>query len=321
MESRSASSLKSEQSNVAIFWDLDSKPPNSLPVFEAASKLKVATFSFGSVRHMVAYGNKQLLNRVENKGVIKPSEPHLCRVCGRKFYTNEKLINHFRQIHESEHKKRLSQIESARGTRRVNLVAKYSMKMEKYKNAARYILTPRDGYRLEDGLKRAGFWVQTVSHEPRAANIALTNHMIETMDRRRANCLVLVSDDLGFVEVLKEARLRCLKTVVVGDVSDGTLKRAADVGFLWKEILMGKAKKEAVSVLRRWKDRDILKRLEWTYNPEVEKKRYEFYDETDDEMVRFNERTYSGTDALEDDGRAWWELDSDSDVASAESSR
>ncbi|OWM88402.1 hypothetical protein CDL15_Pgr003814 [Punica granatum] len=290
-EPRSASTQKPNRANVAVFWDLDNKPPNSFPPFEAATKLKAASSSFGYVRHMVAYANshsfsyvppvvreqrkeRKLLDKLENKGVIKPSEPYLCRVCGRKFYTNEKLVNHFRQIHESEHKKRLSQIESARGKRRVNLVAKYAMKMEKYKNAARDILTPRVGCGLADELKRAGFWVQTVSDRPEAADIALRNHMIDMMDRRRADCLVLVSDDSDFVGVIKEARERCLKTVVVGDISDGALKRTADVGFSWKEILMGKAKKEAVSVMGRWKDREILKRLEWTYDPEAERKKY-----------------------------------------------
>lgn len=318
LESRSASVLKSDRTDVAIFWDLDNKPPNTVPAFVAASKLKTAAFSFGSVRHMVAYGNSQQLNRVENKGVVKTSETYLCRVCSRKFSTNEKLIDHFRQIHETDHQKRLSQIESARGTRRVKLVARYSMKMERYRNAARYILTPEVGYKLADELKRAGFWVQIVSHEPQVADIALKNHMIETMDRRRPDCLVLVSEDTGLLEVLKEARRRCLKTVVVGDVSDGTLKRAADVGFSWKEILMGKAKKEAVSVVRRWKDRDILKRLEWTYDPKVEGKGHGFYDETDDETVLDSEGTENGTNAREDDARVWWKLDYESRHTSAE---
>ena len=60
----------------------------------------------------------------------------------------------------------MNQIESARGKMRVKLVAKYSMKMEKYKNAARDILTPKVGYGLADELKRAGFWVHTVSNKP-----------------------------------------------------------------------------------------------------------------------------------------------------------
>ncbi|QHO22861.1 hypothetical protein S83_038010 [Arachis hypogaea] len=97
---------------VGIFWDLDNKPPNAIPPFEVANKLRIVASSFGVVRYMVAYANshtftsvphavrqrrkeKELYNRLESKGVIKRNEPHVCRVCGRKFYTNEKLVNHF----------------------------------------------------------------------------------------------------------------------------------------------------------------------------------------------------------------------------------
>ncbi|XVE63412.1 hypothetical protein DITRI_Ditri07aG0018400 [Diplodiscus trichospermus] len=334
LESRTA------QNNVAIFWDLDNKPPNSFPPFEAAVKLKTAASSFGFVKSMVAYANhhaftyvpkvvrqqrreRKLLNQLESKGVIKSVEPCLCKVCGRRFYTNEKLVNHFKQIHEREHQKRLNQIESARGSRRVKLVAKYSMKMEKYKNAARDVLTPKVGYGLADELKRAGFWVGTVSNRPQAADVALRDHIVDVMDKRKAKCLVLVSDDSDFVDVLKEAKLRCLKTVVVGDITDGALKRVADAGFSWTEILMGKAKKEAVSVVGKWKDRDILKRLEWKYNPDVERK---FYGSND----MFNDETENLDFDSADDGNnadcmnngvsgAWWELDSDSDVSSSQS--
>ncbi|KAK8559895.1 hypothetical protein V6N13_016627 [Hibiscus sabdariffa] len=266
-----------------MLWDFDNKPPNSFPPFEEAIKLKTITSSFGVVRSMVVYANqylfshipkvvwkqrreRKLLNQLENKGAIKSIEPYICKVCGRRFYTNEKLVNQFKQIHERKHQKRLNQIKSARGSRRVKLVGKYLMKMEKYKNAARDVLISKIGYDLVDELKRTGFWVGTVSNRPQAVDVALRDHMVDVMDRRKAECLVLVSDDSDFVGILKEAKLRCLKTVVVGDADDGALKRVTDAGFSWTEILMGKAK-EAVFVVGKWKDRDILKRLEWTYDP------------------------------------------------------
>ncbi|KAE8056001.1 hypothetical protein FH972_012804 [Carpinus fangiana] len=287
---------KIAQNNVAIFWDLDNKPPKSFPPYDAAVKLKVAASSLGVVRYAVAYANhhpfsyvpqvvreqrkeRKVLNQLENRGVIKANEPHLCRVCGRKFYTNEKLVNHFKQIHEREQMKRVNQIESARGMKRVKLVGKYSMKMQKYKNAVRDVLNTKVGFGLADELKRAGFLVWSVSDKPQAVDGALKNHMVDMMDRRRAECMVFVSDDSDFVDVLKEAKLRCLKTVVVGDMNDGALKRVADASFSWTEILMGKAKKEAVSVVGKWRDCDVLKRLEWTYNPEVEKEIYDYEDE------------------------------------------
>ena len=85
-----------------------------------------------------------------------------------------------------------------------------------------------------------------MSDKPQAADFALKNHMVDVMDRRRVECIKLVSDDssLDFVDVLKEAKLWCLKTVIVGDMNDGASKRIADAGFSWREVLMGKAKKE-----------------------------------------------------------------------------
>lgn len=323
------SSQKIGLANVGIFWDLGNKPPKSLPPYEAALKLKAAASSFGIVNYMVAYAthhaftyvppvvkeqrkDRKVLNQLEKRGVIQRVGPCLCRVCGRKFYTNEKLINHFKQIHETEHKKRLNRIESARGSKRIQLVGKFAMKMEKYKNAARDILTPKVGYRLADELKRAGFWVRAVADKPQSADIALRNHMVNMMDHERMDCLVLVSNDSDFVDILREARLRCLKTVVVGDTSDGILKRYSDAEFSWEELMLGKIKKEAVSVVGRWKDHDILKKLEWTYNAELEKSSIDF-DPEDCDYWSDHDGTIHGLDdnfLHEKDDCAWWDLDS-----------
>ncbi|KAI3828622.1 hypothetical protein L1987_02729 [Smallanthus sonchifolius] len=192
------------------------------------------------------------------------------------------------------------------------------MKMEKYNNAARDILTPKVGYGLGDELKRAGYWVSVVSNKPQAADVALRNHMVDMMDRRQMECLILVSDDSDFVEVLKEARLRCLKTVVVGDSNDGALKRVSDAAFSWQEIIMGKAKKEAVSVVGRWKDGDILKRLEWTYNYERERKLYGSCSEDDDDQNDdLDVSNLISDENKPDQSRAWWKLESDSDASAS----
>ncbi|CAA7018608.1 unnamed protein product [Microthlaspi erraticum] len=310
---------------VGVFWDLDNKPPASFPPYDAAVKLRAAASSFGFVKLMAAYANhhafshvpvqvreqrkeRKLLNQLENKGLVKPPEPYFCGVCDRRFYANEKLINHFRQIHETENQKRVRQIESARGHQRVRLVAKYSMKIDKYKRAARNLLTPKEGYGLAEELKRAGFWVRLVSDKPEAADRALKEHMVEVMDKREVECVVLVSDDSGFAEVLWEAKERCLRTVVIGDLNEGALKRVADVAYSWKEVAMGKAKKEVEKVVGKWKDRDVLKKLEWSYDPSLEKERgscgvsdwdYEF-----------------DHDKIENgDGGDWWEMDNNEDDA------
>ncbi|XP_057978098.1 uncharacterized protein LOC131164706 [Malania oleifera] len=337
---RPRSVQRNAQNHVGIFWDLDNKPPKSFPPYDVAVRIKAAASSFGVVRYMVAYANRhafsyvppvvrdkrkerKVLNELENRGVIKAVGPYLCRVCGRKFYTNEKLVNHFKQIHEREQTKRLNQIESARGNRRVNLVAKFSMKMEKYKRAARDVFTPKVGYGLADELTRAGFWVKSVSDKPQAADNALRSHMVDMMDKRLIECLVLVSDDSDFVDVLKGAKLRCLKTVVVGNSNDGALKRTADAGFSWKEVMLGKAKKEAVTTMGRWKDREVLKRLEWTYNPEIEKKVCGYDDDVGSESGGADvEDILHGEEAdcmQKKDNGAWWELDSDTEVKTANS--
>ncbi|KAK6141921.1 hypothetical protein DH2020_024336 [Rehmannia glutinosa] len=300
--SPSSSEQRVTENNVAIFWDLDNKPPKSFPPFDAAIRLKKAAQKFGFVKYMIAYANRhafsyvppsvreqrrgrKALNELETMGVIKPVEPYTCRVCGRRFYNNEKLINHFKQIHEREQMKRLNRIESARGKRRVRMVANYAMKMHKYKNAARDILTPKIGCGLADELKRAGFWVRRFQTSHRQLRGIEKSH----------------------------ARLRCLKTVVVGDCNDGSLKRTADAAFSWQEIMMGKAKKEAVSVVGKWKDRNVLKRLEWTYDPETEKKLYYNEIESEDSDIdSLSSGEYGSLLETDNDG-AWWELESRSD--------
>lgn len=320
-----SSEEKVAQNNVGIFWDLDNKPPKSFPPYEAAIRLKKAAQEFGFVKYMVAYANRdafnyvppivraqiserKALNDLETVGVVTPREPYTCRVCGRRFYTNERLMNHFNQTHEREQMKRLNQIESARGKRRVNLVAKYSMKMDKYRNAARDVLTPKVGYCLAEELKRAGFSVRTVSNKPQAADVELRSHMMDMMDKRKVECVIFVSDDSDFVEILREARMRCLKTIVVGDISDCALKRTANAAFSWQEIMRGKAKKEAGSVVGKWKDQNVLKRLEWTYDLKTEKNQY--YSEVESECsdIECDSSDECGT-LLPKEG-AWWELES-----------
>ncbi|GKG57760.1 hypothetical protein Tco_0587358, partial [Tanacetum coccineum] len=72
----------------------------------------------------------------------------------------------------------------------------------------------------------------------------------------------------------------------------------------------------AVSVVGRWKDRDILKRLEWTYSYEKERKLYGSCSEDDDHNGA-SDLVYGEDDAdVLDGSRAWWKLESDSETAS-----
>ncbi|URE13584.1 hypothetical protein MUK42_22799 [Musa troglodytarum] len=295
---RTLATAASSPRAVAVFWDLDNKPPNTIPPYDAAVRLRLAAASFGPLRFSVAYANHHAFRhlpapvraaRAERRAAdrLEAANPsrvpsYLCRVCGRRFFARVKLVNHFRQIHEREQEKRLRRIDSATGGRRVRLVAALSLKMEKYKKAARELLTPEVGYGLADELRRAGVVVRTVDDRPEAADRALREHMVETMDRGKVGCLVLVSDDSGFLGVMREARMRCLKTVVVGDEGDGALKRFADSALSWKDVVSGKAKKEAASAVGKWKDRDLLKKLEWRHTPEEEEGESDIFDDASD---------------------------------------
>ncbi|KAK7306411.1 hypothetical protein VNO77_44350 [Canavalia gladiata] len=76
------------------------------------------------------------------------------------------------------------------------------------------------------------------------------------------------------------------------------------------------AKKEAVLVVKNWNDRDMLKRLEWTYNPDVDKKRFNM-DDTMSEVSKddnIKDICDEVDDAYKDDKSFWWELDSDDAV-------
>ncbi|KAG0468372.1 hypothetical protein HPP92_017700 [Vanilla planifolia] len=187
---------------VAVFWDLDNKPPNTIPPYDAAVRLRLALSSLGPIRFAVAYANshtfrhvpapvrtaraaRRAFDRLEDSGAVPPpSEPYICRVCGRNFYIHSKLLNHFK-IHEREHTKRLRRLDSATGSRYVRLKAQLNFKMEKYRKVARDILVPRVGYGLREELQRAGVSVRIVGDLPETADRALREHMVETMDRGR----------------------------------------------------------------------------------------------------------------------------------------
>ncbi|XP_020595053.1 uncharacterized protein LOC110035153 [Phalaenopsis equestris] len=301
---------------VAVFWDLHNRPPKSISPYDAAVRLRLAASSLGPLRFVAAYGTAQALRNVPSPVCISrlqdpaPSAACICRVCGRNFFVHSKLLNHFK-MHEREHEKRLRRLDSATGGRYVRLKAQLSLKMDKFRKAAREVLIPRVGHGLGDELQRAGVSVRIVEDRPEAADRALREHMAETMDRRRVGCLVLVSNDTGFVGVIREARMRCMKTVVVGDDGDGALKRCADASFSWKEVVSGKARKEGPSAVVRWNDRDLLKKLEWRYEPESEPNESECNGSKWEDIDPGYESASDGCEDLMGQrvSKPWWKLD------------
>ncbi|KAL0919860.1 hypothetical protein M5K25_011984 [Dendrobium thyrsiflorum] len=301
---------------VAVFWDLDNKPPKSIRAYDAAVRLRLTASSLGPLRFVAAYATPHEFRHVPAPvGTSRlqesaPSDPYICRVCGRNFFVHSKLLNHFK-MHEREHAKRLHRLDSATGGRYVRLKAQLNLKMDKYRKVAREILIPRVGYGLGDELQRAGVSVRIVEDRPGATDRALREHMVETMDRRRVGCLVLVSDDTGFVGVIREARMRCLKTVVMGDDGDGALKRCADASFSWKEVVSGKARKDAASAVLKWNDKDLLRKLEWRYGPELEPNASECNGSEWEDIDSRDESASDGCENLMDKSvsKPWWKLD------------
>ncbi|KAJ6794985.1 uncharacterized protein M6B38_228755 [Iris pallida] len=299
----SSSSSSSPAPPVAIFWDLNNKPPSSILLYDAAFRLRLAASSLGPVRLSVAYASPNALrNPLRRRAEDPASSSFVCRVCARNFYRHSSLLNHFSTVHQTEQAKRLTRLSSARGARRVALAAQLSQKIDKYKKAAREILIPEAGYGPAEELARAGVKVRAAEPDGRA----MRRDVAEEMDRGRIGCFVLVSDDAGLIPAVREMRVRHLRTVVVGDEADGALRRCADAGFLWREVVSGKARKEAGTAVGKWKDRDLLKRLEWRYQPEEEEEE-SGWEESDGDVIG------EGLGLTPDeDSEPWWKLDANS---------
>eukprot|EP00250_Pteridium_aquilinum_P017915 c23836_g1_i1 orf=20-1840(-) len=254
-----------QNATVSVFWDLDNKPPKSSP-YHAALYLRHAASQFGSVIEMVAYANRHAfthvpewvreerrdrkqLDRLEQRGLVQLEQPYVCSLCGRKCKTNILLKKHFKQLHEREHNKRMSRLNSLKGKKRTKFKEAVLPKTEKYREAARPILLPKVGYGLESDLRRAGVFVSTVQFKPQAADIALKKQMAESMNKG-IKCLCLVSDDTDFAQMLADARALNHRTVVFGESK--SLKRYADFWFPWADISQGIPRQDIQNAIRAW---------------------------------------------------------------------
>nr|CAB3484777.1 unnamed protein product [Digitaria exilis] len=280
LSTAAAPAARKPTTSVAVLWDLTaSRPPNTLPIYDAAVRLHLAVSSFGRLRLSAAFVNPS--HRLPPLAAsAAAATTHLCRVCGRRFRARDALLRHFDAIHAREHAKRLARIDSSRGDRRVRLAAALSLKLSKYEKAARELTAGADAAASPaDELGRAGVLV---------------------LDEGSVGCLMLVSgnDELG--SLLMTARERGVRSVVVGGESG--LARWADVGFSWAEVIAGKARTAAPSVSGKWRDRDVLKGLEWKYE-----------EADDEEEVVFEDSDGDGVEELsrKAKGKPWWKLDSD----------
>lgn len=254
-----------KNATVSVFWDLDNKPPTTSP-YHAALFLRHAASQFGSVVEMVAYANhhafthvpnwvreqrrdRKQLDFLEQKGLVQPDKPYVCNLCGRKCKTNLLLKKHFKQLHEREHNKRMTRLNSLKGKKREKYRAATLPKTQRYKEAASPILVPKAGYGLESDLRRAGIFVKTVQYKPQAADIELKKQMADSM-HKGVKCICLVSDDTDFSPMLADARALNLRTVVFGE--SRSLKRYADFWFPWEDISRGIPAQDFQEAIRAW---------------------------------------------------------------------
>ncbi|KAK8919076.1 hypothetical protein KSP39_PZI021915 [Platanthera zijinensis] len=238
------------EQKVVVLWDLDNKPPRGQP-YDAAVALRRVAELFGRLVEISAYTNRHaflhlprwvLDNRrqrrhqdaLERKGIVFPEEPYVCGVCGRKCLTNPDLKRHFIQLHERERQKKLGRMRSLKGKKRQNYKQRFISGNHKYTEAARELLSPKTGYGLASELRRAGVFVKTVDDKPQAADAAVKRQMQHSMSRG-IDCLLLISDDSDFSEMIVRARAADLQTVVIGDGRRG-LGRLADFWVSWSQV-------------------------------------------------------------------------------------
>lgn len=248
------------EQKVVVLWDLDNKPPRGQP-YDAAVALRRVGELFGRVVEFSAYANRHAflhlpqwvidnrrerrqLDALERKGFAVPDEPYICGVCGRKCRTNHELKRHFLQLHERERQKKLGRMRSLKGKKRQKYKQRFISGNHKYTEAARELLTPKTGYGLASELRRAGVFVKTVEDKPQAADAAVKRQMQHSLSRG-IDCLLLVSDDSDFSEMIMRAREADLRTVVVGD-GRRVLGRLADFWLSWMKVEKGELGEEVL---------------------------------------------------------------------------
>ncbi|CAM6081540.1 unnamed protein product [Calypogeia fissa] len=258
---------------VAVFWDLDNKPPNHVPAYDAALRLKRLAEEFGEVVDMVAYANqnafnyvparvreerqdRKMLDQLETRGVVQVENPYICSMCGRKCKTNVDLKKHFRQLHERERNKRLAFLGQLKGKKRAKFLERVAPKESKYKAAAKTVLLPKTGYGLASELKRAGVAVRTVEKRPQAADEALVRHM-NLYINRGIEVICLVSDDSDFQQILRFAKSKHVWTIAIGDTA--TLRGSADTNFCWEDVASGRGVLSAHEKFQRWSNEEALR--------------------------------------------------------------
>lgn len=236
---------------VAILWDLDNVRPQG-PVAEAVRQLRRLAEDHGEVVEFTATANRhafdhipdfvameraerKALDRLESSGQAVPESPYVCPICGAKRKTNVLLKKHFKQLHEGERTKKLKHLGDLWRTGS-NKAKKFLLRNGKdlAKRTAAYgeVLGHKRGYGLKSQLEQSGVSVRTVSNKPQSADQAL-HKLWASVSRKGLSALVLVSDDSDFLTMISGAAKCGVRTIVVGENSDGKLARQATEWVSW----------------------------------------------------------------------------------------
>lgn len=236
---------------VAILWDLDNVRPQG-PAAEAVRQLRrlaevhgeVVEFTATANRHAfdhvpefisVERAGRKALDRLESLGHVVPGSPYVCPVCGARRKTNVLLKKHFKQLHERERAKKLKRLDDLRrkgGNKAKKFLLKNGKDLAKRSAAFGEVLGHKRGYGLKSQLEKLGVRVRTVSNRPQAADRAL-HKMWASVSKKGMSALVLVSDDGDFLSMISGAAERGVRTIVVGENSDGKLARHATEWVSW----------------------------------------------------------------------------------------
>ncbi|EFJ52912.1 hypothetical protein VOLCADRAFT_102871 [Volvox carteri f. nagariensis] len=201
-------SLTAAPASVYVYWDLDNKYPETLDHRGLVDRLRRMLKPFGKVAAIWAYANYQTLNFVPDiweEAMIEGMEHPLlesvpseirCPVCNGKFRDEEKLRNHFKQLHQREHNKRLAHkpaakkyLKSEKSARRVVACKQVARVYERYdgwgtrayggrrvgwyESAAVDVLRKKRGYDLQGILKSVGVQVRPVPMGKQKADVVL----------------------------------------------------------------------------------------------------------------------------------------------------
>ncbi|RAL62702.1 hypothetical protein DID88_004545 [Monilinia fructigena] len=233
---------------VIILWDLDNKVPRD--PYNATMLLTRFARLFGRDVKISAFGNSstwsslprsiknerialQKRYKLEEQGIIAPSEPYICGVCDKQYKFRKDLQTHF-ELHEHEYNEIMDRISSSKSRpQKLCQFLAYEKQIKNYREASRHESIAGLGVGLVDELGRAGVVVHCVRDISQAADRALERawELHGSRNKGPYDWLFLVSDDKDFCKMLDKARKRGVGIVTV--CNKGVMSTMGDFWIPW----------------------------------------------------------------------------------------